>query len=101
MSRASKLGIAALVVAIVLAIAAIAARRVAVQLLRKQVVAALGPGSEVSAVHVGTSRVEVDGLHILGPPDWPAPDALRAERVRIAPSLLTLLGPEIDIASIE
>jgi hypothetical protein len=101
MSRASKLGIAALVVAIVLAIAAIAARRVAVQLLRKQVVAALGPGSEVSAVHVGTSRVEVDGLHILGPPDWPAPDALRAERVRIAPSLLTLRGPEIDIASIE
>jgi len=101
MSRASKLGIAALVVAILLAVAAISARWAAVRLLRSQIAAALGPGSEVSTVGLSTSRVELQGLRIPAPSDWPAPDALRAERVEIAPSVLTLLGPEIEIASID
>lgn len=40
--------------------------RIAVGILRDKVVTVLGPGSEISALRVGWSTVEVEGLRIQG-----------------------------------
>src|ERR1051326_9438153 len=60
--------------------------RVAVGVLRGNVVEALGPDSEINDIRVGWSSVEVRGLRIKGPRGWPAADTLRAESVTIVPS---------------
>ena len=57
--------------------------RITVGMLRDKVVKALGPGSDIAALRLGWSTVEVEGLRIKAGPGWPATDALRAERVAV------------------
>lgn len=90
----------ALAAAIVLIAGGVVAFRIAVESLRGKVVEALGPGTEIAALHVGRSSVEVEGLRIRAGPGWPAGDALRADRVIVAPSMKTLLSGRARIGSI-
>lgn len=80
------------VAVVMLAAAGLAGFRMAVSLLERKVVEALGPTSEMAALRVGWSGVEIDGLRIPAPSGWPSPDALRAERVRIVPTLRSLVS---------
>ncbi len=73
---------------------------VAVRMLKGKVAAALGPGSKVAALKVGWSSVELVGLTIEAPKGWPAARTFSAERVRIVPSLRTLLTDQVRISSI-
>lgn len=59
--------------------------------LKGQVEQALGPGGEIGGITVGWGVVEVVNLRLRAPAGWPAEDALRAERVTVAPDLLGLL----------
>jgi hypothetical protein len=63
--------------------------------------AALGPEAQIGNIEVGLSAIEVTGLRIKGPAGWPAEDALRAEKIRIAPELRALLTGSVRIRSIE
>lgn len=74
--------------------------RVAVGALNDRVTAALGPESEIAALRVGWSSLAIEGLRITGPKGWPASEALRAERVTIAPSLRGLLSGQLHVRSI-
>jgi hypothetical protein len=74
--------------------------QLAVQMLKDKVVAALGVGSEITELKVGWSSVELIGLNIQGPRGWPAARTLRAERVKIVPSLRSLLTYQLEISSI-
>ncbi|MGH7825586.1 MAG: DUF748 domain-containing protein [Candidatus Binatia bacterium] len=74
--------------------------RITAQLLKEKVVAALGPGGKITELKVNWSSVELIGLEIQGPEGWPSPRTLRADRVRIVPSLQSLLTDQIHIASI-
>lgn len=74
--------------------------RLAVQMLKGKVVAALGAGGAVKELNVGWSSVELVGLEIQGPKGWPAKKTLDAVRVTVAPSLRSLLGDRIQISSI-
>jgi hypothetical protein len=74
--------------------------RITVGILRDKVVKALGPGSEIAALRVGWSTVEVEGLRIQAGPGWPATDSLRAERVVITPSVRTLLSDQVRVRSV-
>lgn len=74
--------------------------RIALQLLKGKVVEALGPGSEVDEVDVGWSSVELSRLNLRGPRGWPAARTLQADRVKIVPSLRSLLTDQVQIASI-
>src|SRR5687768_533566 len=71
--------------------------RIAVQMLKDRVVAALGPASEIAELKVGWSAVELVDLDIHGPKGWPATRTLRATRVKIVPSLRSLLTDRIEI----
>ncbi len=68
--------------------------------LKGKVEQALGPEAEIGEIRLGLGAVEVIKLRLKAPPGWPAPDALRAERIRIAPDLLALLSGKVGISSI-
>lgn len=98
--RARTWAVIAFVTGILLIGGSVLAFRIAVGILRDEVVRVLGPGSEIAALRVGWFTVEIDGLRIQAGPGWPATDALRAERVVIAPSVRTLLSDEVRIRSV-
>ncbi|OQY69901.1 MAG: hypothetical protein B6D47_08335, partial [Rhodocyclaceae bacterium UTPRO2] len=50
--------------------------------LKGKVEQALGPESEIGEIRLGLSAVEVLKLRVKAPAGWPAPDTLRAERIR-------------------
>jgi len=85
----------------VLAVGLVAAFRASVQLVRSEIVGALGPGARIGALEVGVRRLSVDDLVLPGTDNWPADAALRAGRVAIAPSLLSLLTRQLRIASVD
>jgi uncharacterized protein involved in outer membrane biogenesis len=93
-------GLVALAVILVLIVGGIIGLRIAAGMLKGKVVEALGPGSEIQAVQVGWSGVEVHSLRIKGPRGWPVTDALRAERVVIFPSLRSLWSDTIRIRTV-
>jgi hypothetical protein len=84
----------------VLAAGGIVGFRVAVGVLRDRVTEALGPESEIAALRVSWSSLDVEGLRIAGPEGWPASEALRAERVTVVPSLRSALSGQLHVRSI-
>jgi hypothetical protein len=84
-----------------LLIAGVLGFRIAIEMLKGRVVEALGAGSEVQQLNLGWSSIDLLGLTIRGPKGWPAARALYAERVRIVPSLRSLLSNRVEITSIE
>lgn len=68
--------------------------------LKGKVEEALGPESEIGEIRLGLTAVEVLKLRIKAPSGWPAPDTLRAERIRIAPDLAGLLSGKLNVSSI-
>jgi hypothetical protein len=97
MKRWQVIGIA---VVVILGTAILAGYRVGVRLLQDKVIVALGPGSRLSELKVNWFSIELLGLTIDAPKDWPAARTLRADRVTIVPDLRTLLSDQIRVASI-
>ena len=85
----------------VLAGAAVFGLHYATRLLKDQIVAALGPDSEVGEIVLDWSSVEIRQLRIKGPEDWPAEDALRAARIVVRPELRDLISAKVRIRRIE
>jgi hypothetical protein len=83
------LALAAVTAAVIISLVA------AVSMLKGRVERAVGPTSEMAALRVGWSSVVIEGLRMPGPSDWPAKDALRAERVTIVPSLWSLFSGDV------
>ncbi|HTM08612.1 MAG TPA: DUF748 domain-containing protein [Verrucomicrobiae bacterium] len=86
---------------LVVLLAAAVGFRIAVAKLKDRVVAALGPGSELKALNVGWSSIELVALRVPAPKDWPAARTLEAERIKLVPSLKSLLSNDVKIASVE
>lgn len=97
--RHRTLAIVALVLA-ALGIAAYAGYRAAMHSLQSGVAAALGPRASVGAIRLGLSGVEIDELRIRAASGWPAEDELRAQHVRLRPSLASLWRSGWHIASV-
>lgn len=72
----------------------------AAEALKSRVERALGPESEVGAITVGFSAIEVSGVRIRGPRGWPATDTLRAQRIVIVPDLRDLLSARVRVRRI-
>jgi hypothetical protein len=93
---------------IVIVVAAIAVIAVALtaglyfgaKALKGKVEQALGPEAEIGEIRLGLTAVEIVKLRLKAPSGWPAPDTLRAERIRIAPDLLALLTGKVGISGI-
>jgi hypothetical protein len=85
---------------VVLGVAVLAAYHLGVRLLQDKVVTALGPGSRLTELKVNWFSIELLGLAIDAPKDWPAAQTLEAERVTIIPELRTLFSQQVRIGSI-
>lgn len=69
--------------------------------LESRIVVALGPGAQIGRLDIAWPAVEITDLVLPGGADWPAPESLRAKRVRVVPSWASPFGDEIEIARIE
>ncbi|MET0643758.1 MAG: DUF748 domain-containing protein [Candidatus Binatia bacterium] len=92
--------IALLAVVILLSTSIVIGYQLGVRLLQDRIVAALGAGSSVAELKVNWFSLDVFGVTIAAPNDWPTGRTFRAARVRIIPSLRTLLTDQIHISSI-
>ena len=99
-SRLKRWGFIVLVLLLVLLGSGVIGYRLATERLKERVAAALGPGSEIGALNVRWSFVEVVGLSIRSPQGWPADRILQSERVKIVPSLRSLFTDRVQISSI-
>lgn len=78
----------------------------AIKSLQDKVVSALGPNGEVGEIRVGLTGVEISKLRIRAEKSqdkntsWPAEDELRAEHIRIVPSLFDLFNAQVVLNSI-
>lgn len=88
-------------IVLVVLLAAAVGFHFAVAKLKERVVAALGAGSELKQLHVRWNAIELVGLGVPGPKGWPTARTLEAERIKLVPSLRSLLSNDIKIASIE
>jgi hypothetical protein len=89
-----------LAVVLLLGTSIVVGYRVGVRLLQDRIVDALGRGSKIAEVKVNWFSLDVLGVSIVAPKDWPTGRTLRAERVKIIPNLRTLLTDQIHISSI-
>lgn len=88
--------------ALVLVAAALAGLRIASQQLHAALLEALGPRATVGELSIGWSGVHARELRIRSAGTrWPAADELRAEHVRVVPSLRSLFSRGWHIARIE
>ena len=99
-SKSQRWGAIGLAVVVSLAVLIAGGLYFGAKALKGKVEQALGPEAEIGEIRLGLGAVEVIKLRLKAPPGWPAPDALRAERIRIAPDLLALLSGKVGISSI-
>lgn len=89
---AKRIALVLLALIVLLAAGAAAGLHFAAKTLQDQVRQALGPESEVGEISLGWSTVEVRGVRVPGPKDWPAEDALWAERIVVTPDFKALFS---------
>src|SRR5262247_1514006 len=74
--------------------------RLGVRLLQDRLADLLGPSSNIASLKVNWFSLDLFGVTIEAPQDWPTARAFRAARITIVPSLGTLLTDQIHISSI-
>lgn len=99
-SKSQRMIVIVLAAVVVLAVLLTGGLYFGAKALKGKVEQALGPEAEIGEIRLGLSSVEVIKLRLKAPAGWPAPDTLRAERIRIAPDISALLSAKVAISSI-
>jgi hypothetical protein len=87
--------------AVVLGAAVLLGPRLAVHMLDARVREALGDKIVVDEIVLGWATLELLGVRLPSPSDWPVPDALRIASVRITPRLSTVFSRQVVVDAIE
>ncbi len=74
---------------------------IATNALKTEVQQALGPNSEIGAVAVHWSSIELRGVHVRAASTWPAEETLRADRIVVTPDLRALISSHLRVSRIE
>src|SRR5262245_59924074 len=80
---------------LLLLVATYGAYLAASSVVKGAVAGVLGPRGETRDVRVGLGGLVLEGVRVRAPERWPADDTIRAERVSIAPRLLTLVSGDV------
>lgn len=99
-SRGSRIAIGVAIAVAVLALVAIGGLFALQQRIKNQVVAVLGPLGSADRIDVGLRTIELVNVRLKAPPDWPAPDALRAAHITITPDRRALLSHRVHILDV-
>ena len=87
MSRARRWGLIAIALIALASTGIFIAYQFALDELRSRVITALGTESEVGEIRVSFKSIEITGLRLKAPADWPVRHVLTAARVVISPDL--------------
>ena len=87
MSRARRWGLIAIALIAVASTGIFIVYQFALDELRSRVITALGTESEVGEIRVSFKSIEITGLRLKAPADWPVRHVLTAARVVISPDL--------------
>jgi hypothetical protein len=90
-----------LAILLLLAVGGMAGVRFTAAKLQAEIIAALGPNSEVGAIRLHWNSVEIEQLRLKAAQGWPAEDEMRAARISVTPDLRSLLSDKIVISSID
>lgn len=101
MAMTRRTRIALVATAVVLGAIALAGPRLAVQVLDGRVREALGDEIVVDEIVLGWATLELIGVRLPSPSDWPVPDALRIASIRITPRLSTVLSRQVVVETVD
>lgn len=96
-SRGSRIAAGVAIVVALLALAALGGLIAVQREVKSEVVRVLGPLGSAERIEVGLASIELVNVRLKAPPDWPAPDALRAARITITPDRRALLSHRVHI----
>lgn len=99
-SLRSRIAIGVAIVVAVLALAALGGLLALQREVKNQVIGVLGPLGSAERIDVGLTSIELVNVRLKAPPDWPAPDALRAARITITPDRRALLAHRVHIRDV-
>lgn len=96
-----KIAIACVAALCLLVVGIALALHLATKVLQTRVQSALGPNSQVAEIVVHWSSIEMRGVHVRAPADWPATETLRADKVVVSPDLRALISAKLHVSKIE
>ncbi|HTH62336.1 MAG TPA: DUF748 domain-containing protein [Paraburkholderia sp.] len=96
----SRIVIGVAIVVAVLVLAALGALFALQRQVKNEVVAVLGPLGSAERIDVGLTSIALTNVRLKAPPNWPAPDALRAEHITITPDLRALFSHRVHIRDV-
>ena len=73
----------------------------ATQALQTRVRAALGPNGTVAQIIVHWSSIEMRGVRVRAPADWPTGETLRADKIVVYPDLRALISAQLHVRAVE
>ncbi|SAK94269.1 hypothetical protein AWB79_07074 [Caballeronia hypogeia] len=68
--------------------------------MKERIIETLGPNGSVEEIDVGFGHVTLSRVRIRGPKDWPASDAMRAERIVLDVDMHSLISKPIHLRSV-
>ncbi|WP_250507531.1 DUF748 domain-containing protein [Caballeronia sp. GAFFF3] len=68
--------------------------------MKERILETLGPNGSVEEIDVGFGHVTLSRVRLRGPKDWPAGDAMRAERIVLEVDMQSLISRPIHLRSV-
>ncbi|SAK72060.1 hypothetical protein AWB75_03824 [Caballeronia catudaia] len=68
--------------------------------MKERIIETLGPNGSVEEIDVGFGHVTLSRVRLRGPKDWPAADAMRAERIVLDVDMHSLIAKPIHLRSV-
>ncbi|MFM0327245.1 DUF748 domain-containing protein [Caballeronia glebae] len=68
--------------------------------MKERIIETLGPNGSVEEIDVGFGHVTLSRVRLRGPKDWPASDAMRAERIVLDVDMHSLISKPIHLRSV-
>ncbi|GJH14449.1 DUF748 domain-containing protein [Caballeronia novacaledonica] len=83
-----------------LVVVAVGGWLIAVHQIKERIIETLGPNGSVEEIDVGFGHVTLSRVRLRGPKDWPASDAMRAERIVLDVDMHSLITKPIHLRSV-
>jgi len=72
----------------------------AVHQIKERIIETLGPSGSVEEIDVAFGQVTLSRVRLRGPKDWPASDAMRAERIVLDVDMRSLITKPVHLRSV-
>ncbi|WP_238295595.1 DUF748 domain-containing protein [Caballeronia novacaledonica] len=87
-------------IVVALVVVAVGGWLIAVHQIKERIIETLGPNGSVEEIDVGFGHVTLSRVRLRGPKDWPASDAMRAERIVLDVDMHSLITKPIHLRSV-